>query len=381
MRVGSRTGAHRARSAWRRGRFADRRDHLGAPGGRGAGVVIGQRCGATVAFRRHGTANAEDAVAAYRAAPELEPGGEDADELPPDVQAAILAQLQERHYREWTDVPLPALRGKTPREATRAFASYAPSVVGLLKDFSAESERERKAGRPAYDFSWMWGELGIDPADPLNTRTRPRPVAAGRTIYRLKITLAGTKPPIWRGVLVDGSERLDRLHMILNMAMGWSDGHLHLFSVRKAFFRIPGPRTRLRQRTRRRTNIRCGCTIWGFAHVARFDTSQRFRRRLVAPRHRRTHRRRRVRTNATRPASEAGAHVRPRTWAARGATDESSSTRRNGRLSSDTKRALSIRRRSISTTSTKGCANCPRDGDRWPNADQSGLRLARARTR
>ncbi|MGB6522041.1 MAG: SEC-C metal-binding domain-containing protein [Candidatus Cybelea sp.] len=200
--------------------------------------LIEQRCGAAVAFRRMERKTPEDAVAAHRATSKLEPGGKDADELPADVQAAILAPLQERHYREWTDVPLPALSGKTPREATR-FRLLRAVLVGLLKDFSAESERERQAGRPAYDFSWMWGELGIDPADPLNTRTRPRPVAAGRTIYQLKITLTDTKPPIWRRVLVDGSERLDRLHMILNMAMGWSDGHLHLFSVGRRSFAYP----------------------------------------------------------------------------------------------------------------------------------------------
>ena len=200
--------------------------------------LIGQRCGASVAFRSMERHTPEDALAAYRAAPEPEPRGADPDELPPDVQAATLAQFGERHYREWTDVPLPALMGKTPREAARLRPLRAV-LVGLLKDFSAGSERERKAGRPAYYFSWMWGELGIDPADPLNMRTRPRPAAAGRTIYRLKITLAGTKPPIWRRVLVNGSERLDRLHMILNMAMGWSDGHLHLFSVGRRSFASP----------------------------------------------------------------------------------------------------------------------------------------------
>jgi hypothetical protein len=24
------------------------------------------------------------------------------------------------------------------------------------------AERDRRAGRPAYDFGWMWGELGLE---------------------------------------------------------------------------------------------------------------------------------------------------------------------------------------------------------------------------
>lgn len=51
------------------------------------------------------------------------------------------------------------------------------------------------------------------------------------SIYRLKITLRGVKPPIWRRVEVPGGVSLLSVHEILNEAMGWSDGHLHDFEI------------------------------------------------------------------------------------------------------------------------------------------------------
>ncbi len=50
-------------------------------------------------------------------------------------------------------------------------------------------------------------------------------------IYQLKVTLRGTKPSIWRRLLVPGDTRLSRLHRILQRAMGWDDSHLHAFTL------------------------------------------------------------------------------------------------------------------------------------------------------
>ena len=46
--------------------------------------------------------------------------------------------------------------------------------------------------------------------------------------FQLKITLEGSKPPIWRRVQV-GDCTLDVLHDIIQTAMGWEDYHLHMF--------------------------------------------------------------------------------------------------------------------------------------------------------
>ena len=85
----------------------------------------------------------------------------EADRVPPEVEAEIVGAYYERHYRAWVDTPLPALRGQTPREASQSKTGR-PKVVALLKDMESLSARERLTGRPAYDFGWMWAELGVD---------------------------------------------------------------------------------------------------------------------------------------------------------------------------------------------------------------------------
>ena len=54
---------------------------------------------------------------------------------------------------------------------------------------------------------------------------------AADTIVSLKITLKGTKPPIWRRLLVPGTMTLGDLSEALLAAMGWTGGHLHAFDV------------------------------------------------------------------------------------------------------------------------------------------------------
>ncbi len=83
------------------------------------------------------------------------------DEIPPEVQTEVVGAYYDKHYRAWVDTSLPALGGQTPREAAQSKTGR-PRVVALLKDMESLSARERLTGRPAYDFGWMWGELGLD---------------------------------------------------------------------------------------------------------------------------------------------------------------------------------------------------------------------------
>jgi hypothetical protein len=50
-------------------------------------------------------------------------------------------------------------------------------------------------------------------------------------VYQLKITLQGTKPPIWRRVQVPGNVTLAQLHDTVQAVMGWTDSHLHQFII------------------------------------------------------------------------------------------------------------------------------------------------------
>ncbi len=54
---------------------------------------------------------------------------------------------------------------------------------------------------------------------------------AGNSIISLKITLRGTKPPIWRRLLAPAKMTLADLHDAIQAAMGWEGAHLHVFEI------------------------------------------------------------------------------------------------------------------------------------------------------
>lgn len=58
-------------------------------------------------------------------------------------------------------------------------------------------------------------------------------------IIQLKISLADTKPSIWRRVLVKSSTSLLELHLIFQETMGWEGYHLFEFSKGKQRFGMP----------------------------------------------------------------------------------------------------------------------------------------------
>jgi hypothetical protein len=60
-------------------------------------------------------------------------------------------------------------------------------------------------------------------------------------IYQLKVTLRGIRPPIWRRVLVPAKFSLHKLHQVIQLAMGWTDSHLHEFIINGLPYSIPSP--------------------------------------------------------------------------------------------------------------------------------------------
>ena len=64
-------------------------------------------------------------------------------------------------------------------------------------------------------------------------------------IYQIKVTLLGTRPPIWRRLLVPVGLTLEQLHDVLQSAMGWEDCHLHDFRIGQKRFGKPDPNDRL----------------------------------------------------------------------------------------------------------------------------------------
>jgi hypothetical protein len=64
-------------------------------------------------------------------------------------------------------------------------------------------------------------------------------------IHQIKVTLLGTRPPIWRRLLVPAGLTLEQLHDVLQAAMGWEDCHMHDFRIGPKRFGKPDPNDRL----------------------------------------------------------------------------------------------------------------------------------------
>jgi hypothetical protein len=100
----------------------------------------------------------EDVGQALKRAPETNKTKE--PDIPIEEQRKVLGEFYEQHYRKWLDEPVPALGNRTPRHAAR-LKTVRPKLIALLKDFESHSERQRRGGEIAYDFTWMWKELGL----------------------------------------------------------------------------------------------------------------------------------------------------------------------------------------------------------------------------
>lgn len=77
------------------------------------------------------------------------------------------------------------------------------------------------------------------------SRTRDKSAAkpdplAGKSV-QLEIMLRHLRPRIWRSFYVPGDIRLDRLHAVIQIVMGWTDSHLHSFRVGNREYQQPDP--------------------------------------------------------------------------------------------------------------------------------------------
>lgn len=59
--------------------------------------------------------------------------------------------------------------------------------------------------------------------------------------YLLRVELEHIKPAIWRQVWVEGQMTLDQLHQVIQLAVGWTDSHLHEFTIKGVTYATPHP--------------------------------------------------------------------------------------------------------------------------------------------
>lgn len=50
-----------------------------------------------------------------------------------------------------------------------------------------------------------------------------------KEIYQIKVNLRGSKPNIWRRILIPSDMLLSEFHYVLQATMGWTNSHLHQF--------------------------------------------------------------------------------------------------------------------------------------------------------
>lgn len=91
--------------------------------------------------------------------------------LPNELEAQIIGKHLDEHYRRWPDLPVPALRGLTPRQAVGDPATR-PLLDELLKDFENSEERQSRDGRPVYGISRLRADLfASEPGGPAAEKT------------------------------------------------------------------------------------------------------------------------------------------------------------------------------------------------------------------
>ncbi len=76
------------------------------------------------------------------------------------------------------------------------------------------------------------------PATPGSPARRSR---GPKNMHRIKVTLRGGKPPIWRRFEVPSDISLKRLHEVIQAGFGWENYHLFVFETPQGRYGIPDP--------------------------------------------------------------------------------------------------------------------------------------------
>jgi hypothetical protein len=84
---------------------------------------------------------------------------------------------------------------------------------------------------------------------------RKGPVTDTSPVYQFKVTLKWSKPAIWRRIQVRAGTTLPRLHDTIQIAMGWTDSHLHRFIIRDVEYGVPVPDFGVEMRNEQRVKL------------------------------------------------------------------------------------------------------------------------------
>jgi len=128
-------------------------------------------------------------------------------------------------------------------EIAAAIGVAPPSVNQMMKTLEKKSLIRRRPGVPrsieiliASDAIPKWKGKRISRTMTVWTLRDPAKYNAGRAsgrkaaVYRFKITLQDSHPAIWRRIETK-DVTLEKLHELIQTAMGWTNAHLHQFEI------------------------------------------------------------------------------------------------------------------------------------------------------
>lgn len=127
-------------------------------------------------------------------------------------------------------LPVP-LGAADPTRMIRPDPPMLTFMEGILRAMARLEAKHIRDGKLAATVQTFDGPLKVElvrveAPDP--TQNRPAKAVGG---YQMKVTIKGSKPPIWRRLVVRDDATLEELHYAIQIAFGWSNDHLHQFTV------------------------------------------------------------------------------------------------------------------------------------------------------
>jgi hypothetical protein len=107
---------------------------------------------------------------------------------------------------------------------SKGFIRRQPGVRRSIEVLLATDEIPKWKGRIPSPMVNQW--VQVAPPESASREAR----AKKTTVYRFRITLRDTQPPIWRTIETK-DVTIERFHELMQTAMGWTNSHLHQFHV------------------------------------------------------------------------------------------------------------------------------------------------------
>lgn len=98
---------------------------------------------------------------------------------------------------------------------------------------------------------------------------------------QIKISLIGSKPPIWRRFVASNSMTLSRFHDLLQIVMGWEDSHLHQYRVGSQYFGVPDPDFPQNMKNEARVTLAELMPVEGASAIYEYDFGDGWEHKLV----------------------------------------------------------------------------------------------------